>query len=318
MKCYIVNGDNNSVYYNLAIEQTMAESLEKDSAVLFLWQNSKTVVIGRHQNPYRECNLSRMQEDDITLARRPSGGGAVYHDINNLNFTFIYRKEDYNLACNFQIIIDALKSLGINAELSGRNDILCEEKKFSGNAFYSTKTATVHHGTIMIGVDMAGIMNYLNVSKLKLQSKGVKSVASRVVNLKAIREDIDVIMVREAISKTFLKQHNKTEAYAFDVNASRANEIECELKAPDYLLGKKHNFCNEVSFRFSLGEVVVCKDENNEIQISSDLLKTELIDYAKNSFKKNGQIEISDIFSDEEKDLLTGINNMVKEVSDAI
>lgn len=168
---------------NLAAEEIMTRQAKPGEVSFFLWQNQNTVVIGRNQNPYKECDLSAIERDDVTLIRRLSGGGAVFHDLGNLNFSFCAHDKDYSLEKNLRVILEAMQAFGLPAVFSGRNDILLDGKKFSGNAFSRIGANNCHHGTIMLNVDMTKLANYLNVPPLKMQAKGIQSVRSRVTNL---------------------------------------------------------------------------------------------------------------------------------------
>ena len=177
-------------WFNLATEDWLFHTLgdideadEPSTHTLFLWRNSETVVIGRAQNPWVECKVDKMAEDSVFLARRQSGGGAVFHDLGNTNFTFLSAKENYDQAANFTIIINALKSLGIDAELSGRNDMQVGTRKISGSAFKHTSERSFHHGTLLVNANMQKLGDYLNPHPLKLKAKGIKSVRARVANL---------------------------------------------------------------------------------------------------------------------------------------
>ena len=178
MKTAYIESNSFDPWLNLSIEEYLLDNYARDNAVLYLWQNAHTVVIGRNQNAWRECRIENLERDGGKLARRLSGGGAVYHDLGNLNFTFLLPRLEYNLHRQLAVIVDAVKGLGIEANFSGRNDILAEGKKFSGNAFYHGRQASYHHGTVLIDVDMSRLSMYLNVSKAKMESKGVRSVAS--------------------------------------------------------------------------------------------------------------------------------------------
>ena len=177
-------------YKNLATEKYLLDTVAEDECILYLWQNQNTVVIGRNQNPWAECRCNLLEADGGKLARRLSGGGAVFHDIGNLNFTFLCRAENYDLSRQVQVIQKACTLAGIKTELSGRNDLLVNGKKFSGNAFYNTKGKAYHHGTLLISADLERMQRYLTPPKAKLQAKGVKSVGARVVNLSELSKDL--------------------------------------------------------------------------------------------------------------------------------
>ncbi len=189
--------------FNLAIEDYLLDIIEEDELILYLWQNEKTVVIGRNQNPWKECRLDLMKEEGIRLVRRGSGGGAVYHDLGNLNFTFVAKKKHYSVENQLSIILEAVRSFDIEADFSGRNDLLASGMKFSGNAFINEKKGSMHHGTLLVDVDMPSLGKYLSVSELKIKSKGVDSVKSRVVNLKALAEEMTIEMMKERVVSVF-------------------------------------------------------------------------------------------------------------------
>ncbi len=151
-----------------------------------LWQNAHTVVIGKNQNAFAEVDLDALSRDGVYLARRITGGGAVYHDLGNVNFSFISAKSGetgLDFAKFTAPILKALASLGIHAELSGRNDLLLDGQKFSGNAQYSANGRTLHHGTLLFDADLTVLSRYLRPDEEKLKAKGIKSVRSRVTNL---------------------------------------------------------------------------------------------------------------------------------------
>ena len=174
--------------WNLALEQYIFDPADRSHGYLMLWQNENTIVVGKYQNTVAEINNEYVREKDITVVRRLSGGGAVYHDLGNLNFTFIVDASDVE-RINFRMfcepIMRALATFGVTAELSGRNDITVDGKKISGNAQYLREGRVMHHGTILFDTDSSIIGNALHVDREKLASKGVKSVVSRVTNLRA-------------------------------------------------------------------------------------------------------------------------------------
>ena len=195
----VCRGRGYDPYENLALEEALLHRVGEGELILYLWQNERTVVIGRNQNPWKECRTALLAEEGGRLARRLSGGGAVFHDLGNLNFTFLMSAEDWDLPRQLTVIERACRSLGIPAERSGRNDLLADGRKFSGNAFYQHNGKAYHHGTLMVDVDMEMVQRYLSPSKAKLAAKGVDSVRSRVVNLREFVPDLTVEQLADAL-----------------------------------------------------------------------------------------------------------------------
>ncbi|MGC6177438.1 lipoate--protein ligase [Lacrimispora sp. 38-1] len=189
----IINKSNDP-YFNLALEEYFMKYKDMKEDVLILWQNEPTIVIGKNQNAYEEINRDFVEKNKINVVRRMSGGGAVYHDFGNLNYTII--KNDGKLHANdfsfFALpVVACLKKFDVDAEFNGRNDITIDGKKFSGNAQYFYKSKVLHHGTLMFSSDLAVLSQALIVDKEKIESKGIKSVKSRVTNISEyINKDI--------------------------------------------------------------------------------------------------------------------------------
>ena len=181
---YIKNPSTNP-YYNMAFDEYCLESLPMDEPVFYLWQNRPAVIVGFNQEVNTEVNLDFLKENGIDLVRRVTGGGAVFHDLGNLNYTIVGRSEDLerDYPEYASIMAKALQSLGVPATLSGRNDILVEGRKVSGFAKRVCKNRLMVHGTLMYNVDVDVLTKVLNPSNTKLQSKGIASVRSRVANL---------------------------------------------------------------------------------------------------------------------------------------
>lgn len=173
-------------HWNLALEQYVFDSMDRSKSYLMLWQNDNTIVVGKYQNAIAEINNDYVQEHNIQVVRRLSVGGTVYHDLGNLNFTFI-TDADQAQSINFKLfcqpIVETLASFGVKAEISGRNDMTVDGKKFSGNAQYVREGRVMHHGTIMLHSDLSVLSRALHVDEAKIASKGIKSVVSRVTNL---------------------------------------------------------------------------------------------------------------------------------------
>jgi len=206
-KTRILISDSNDPWFNLTVEDIIFRSMPADQRVLFLWQNADTVVIGRAQNPWRECNTERMEQDGIKLARRQTGGGAVFHDLGNSCFTFMAGKPEYDKSVSTRIVLNALEKIGIQGKANGRNDLVIEDetgmRKFSGSAYKETSDRGFHHGTLLLNADLTRLANYLNPDLKKLQAKGVTSVQSRVVNLSSLVPEITHQTVSEAISQAY-------------------------------------------------------------------------------------------------------------------
>src|SRR5690606_37828441 len=183
---FIENEGNTNPKLNLALEEYALRNFSTDNDYLLFYINEPTINIGRNQNTLEEINHNYVEENNIHIVRRISGGGAVYHDFGNLNFSFITNHDVKSLS-NFKKftapVIKVLNSLGLNAELKGRNDIEVDDKKISGTAQFSTGKRMVSHGTLLYDTDLGEVVNALNVRMSKIQSKGHKSVRSRVANI---------------------------------------------------------------------------------------------------------------------------------------
>lgn len=199
----IIRSHSYDPWHNLALEEALLNDVAPHEVILYLWQNEKTIVIGRNQNAWKEARWKELESDGGKLARRLSGGGAVYHDLGNVNFTFVMDKRLYDLHRQLEVILKAVQHLGVKAEFKGRNDIIADGRKFSGNAFLTTQDAALHHGTILLNVNMEDMGKYLQVSQDKMKSKGVTSVKSRVVNLAELNSEITIEALDEALIAAF-------------------------------------------------------------------------------------------------------------------
>ncbi len=207
--------------FNLALEQYVFDHMDKSQEYFMLWQNDNAVVIGKNQNAFAEVNQKVADAKNIVVTRRLSGGGAVYHDLGNLNFTFILdakNAEDLNIRLFCQPIADLLHTLGVPAEVNGRNDITIEGKKFSGNSQYLKQGRIMHHGTLMFDSDLAVVADVLRVSADKFESKSAKSVKSRITNIAPyLPEGFRLTHFKSLLLEHILKTKNAT-PYVFSTN----------------------------------------------------------------------------------------------------
>lgn len=244
-------------YYNLAIEQHLLETVDAGTCVLYLWQNENTVVIGRNQNPWAECRTTLLEKEGGHLARRLSGGGAVFHDLGNLNFTFLVPQGDYDLDRQLAVITEAVRRLGIRAERSGRNDILAEGRKFSGNAFYKNGRQAYHHGTLLVEADMEKLGRYLVPPRAKLQSKGVESVRARVVNLRELAPESSVPALKAALREAFAQVYG-LEVRALTpkaLDAAAIDTLTARNRSWEWNYGQRLPFSFQCEGRFDWGGV---------------------------------------------------------------
>jgi lipoate---protein ligase len=248
---------------NLAIEEFALKHLDINETYLLFYINEPSIIIGKNQNTVEEINTEYVRDQGIHVVRRLSGGGAVYHDLGNLNFSFI-TKDDGNSFHDFKKFTDpvvkALKKLGVNAELSGRNDILADGKKISGNAQFSTKGRMFSHGTLLFDSEIENVVSALNVRMDKIESKGIKSIRSRVTN---IREHLDEDMTMEEFKETLLtylfEEFDSIPKYELtESDWEEIRKISRERYANwDWNYGKSPKFNVELSNRFAAGSVDV-------------------------------------------------------------
>lgn len=265
----IYEGDSFDPHFNLAVEQYLLESVEPGCCILYLWQNQNTVVIGRNQNAWKECRTTLLEEEGGHLARRLSGGGAVFHDLGNLNFTFLVPTADYDLDRQFSVILEACLSLGLRAEKSGRNDVLAEGRKFSGNAFYQNGQQSYHHGTLLVDVAMGRMSRYLNPDKAKLAAKGVDSVRSRVVNLRELAPDLTIPLLKEKLFAAFRKVYGlPTETLTLDdMDRAAIDALYRRNQSWEWNYGRRLPFTFTCEERFAWGNVQL------QLQVESGVIQ---------------------------------------------
>ena len=281
MSNYIYSAPTGDGWLNLARDGYFLENNKKDDVILYFYVNKNAVIIGRNQNAWKECNIANMDADGVQLVRRHSGGGAVFHDNGNLNFSFITDEKHYDLNRQMRVILNAVSKLGLKAELSGRNDITVDGKKFSGNAFSLAKGNRSHHGTILVNADLTKLSNYLCVSKEKMRSKGIDSVRARVCNICELSSGLTVEAMRRLVIESFIEEYGAASEYVFDGTAlAEVEERRERLASWEWRFGKTPQFDFETDKRFSFGDTQIYFNSRNgvirETKVYSDCLDTEL------------------------------------------
>ena len=288
MKLHFVVSDQTNPYWNIAVENYLLSLPETDTVTLYLWKNRRTVVIGQNQNPFTECNVDALEADGGYLMRRRTGGGAVYHDDGNINFSFVVPKAHYDQTRQFSVIQRAVADFGIVAELSGRNDILTDGRKFSGNAFSKGKYQDLHHGTILIKGNMEDLQRYLKPKPAKLQKHGVASVRSRVVNLSELNADITSESIVPHLRSAFEAVYGgKAVEIAFSDIIARP-EVKAlyeDFASPEWKYGHWRSFAAQRTAQFDWGGVELSVSVENDIitdvQLASDALDLAALDEAR-------------------------------------
>ncbi|WP_432724307.1 lipoate--protein ligase [Staphylococcus equorum] len=277
---FINNNDITDPTLNLAMEEYVLKNMPKDDSYFLFYVNRPSIIIGKNQNTIEEVNKPYIDAHNIDVVRRISGGGAVYHDEGNLNFSFI-TDDDGNSFHNFkkftEPIVEALKSLGVDAEMTGRNDIQVGKAKISGNAMVKVKERMFSHGTLMLNSELSEVQNALKVNPAKIKSKGIKSVRSRVANISEfLEEPIDIDDFKEIILKTIFGEADQVETYQLTdedwKNIEKLSNEKYRTWGWNYGRNPKYNFEREEKF------------EKGFVQIKLDV--------------KQGRIEHARIFGD--------------------
>src|SRR5690554_1915905 len=281
MKFYLTQSSYVNPYVNLGYEEYMFHHLKADEALFYLWQNQHTVVIGKNQNAFKECKVNQLNENDGYLARRSSGGGAVFHDLGNLNFTFIMPNNIVDVHKQLQVIVTTLNTCGIEGKFAGRNDIEVEGYKVSGNAFAKNKTHSLHHGTLILNVNMSDLSKYLNVSAIKLESKGVDSVKKRVANLVDFMPSLTVDKLKQELIHSF-EDIYQTTLKEIPMDIENATKYIQKHESEAWQTNKMFDFNAQLHHKFSWGEVqaffVVDSGTIKEVKIYSDTLIMDLVE----------------------------------------
>lgn len=292
---YINNLDEHNPAANLALEEYALRNIRKGDDLLLFYINEPSIIVGRHQNTLEEINIDFVEQQGIHVVRRLSGGGAVYHDLGNLNFSFITEAKPENFR-NFKKftapIIKALMVLGITAELNGRNDILVDGRKVSGNAQYISKGRMVSHGTLLFNSDLSQVSEALKVQEGKIISKGIKSVRSRVTNISSyLNQPLDIQAFRNHLLEYIFEGIDEIPEYRLTENDwLEVNHLSNErYKSWDWTYGHSPDFNVERHAKFSGGEI------DARIDVQQGVIKS--IKFYGDYFAESDPVEIEQILT---------------------
>lgn len=294
---YIENLSNNP-WYNLAFEEYCFKYLPKDEDYVILWINSPAIIVGKNQNTLEEINQEYVRDHGIKIVRRITGGGAVYHDLGNLNFSIITTVHG-EVKIDFRKInipmLKSLEMLGINAEFSGRNDLTLDGKKFSGIAQSVKKNRVLNHGTILFDTDLTVLSGALNVKKDKIESKGVKSIKSRVTNIRPhLKEDVDMLAFKDLLLKNIFALEG-LEPMEYKLSEDQKEEInklyEEKYNTWDWNYGESPQFDYKNYKRFPFGSIDIRLQIKNgvidDVKIYGDFFGTEDVSLLQDKLKGN-------------------------------
>lgn len=289
---FIENEGHNNPRLNLALEEYALRNFSPNTDYLLFYINNPSIIIGRNQNTLEEVNSDYVKKNNIQVVRRISGGGAVYHDLGNLNFSFI-TNHDIKSLHNFKKftapVIKVLKNMGVDAELIGRNDILVDGKKISGTAQFSTGKRMISHGTLLLDTDLGEVVNALNVKPSKIESKGHKSVRSRVANISEyLKEPLKIEEFRELLLKGLYEQSEPFETYHLtDEEWAKVHKLKKEkYDTWDWNYGRNPKFNIQRTKRFPIGEldlrIFVEKGQIVDFKIFGDFFGKEPVENIEN------------------------------------
>lgn len=297
--CRVYLSASDDPWFNLALESRIFHTLDPEQQVLLIFKNRESVVLGRFQNPWIECRMDILEEEKVCLVRRESGGGTVFHDPGNINFSFMSGKAGYDRDSYFNILIAALRRIGIPADRTGRHDITVEGKKVSGSAFRHIADRSYHHCTLLVDSDLTRLSHFLKPAANSLESKGIASVRSEVANLKEFVPSVTAAAVIDEVSAEFLQRYGGAAGAGRDddrsgdessievVEKGRWARDPCfikacsELKSWDWIFGKTPPFTQRLSGPFGGGNLEAVIESRHglieKVTVVSDVLHPELI-----------------------------------------
>lgn len=296
MDVKIIDLKSTDPYKNVSAEYAYYSKLNPDDLIFLLWQNDTCVVMGRNQNIYRELDLSYIGEHSIKPVRRFTGGGCVYHDLGNLNFTLISSQKNKDLSRWMEIILSALEHEGIHASLEGRNDLLCQGKKFSGMAWLEDEDKYMIHGTLMVDLDLSVLSKCLTPDISKFIGKGIKSVKSRVCNLKDLNPSISVESLKKSLISSMENAFPHAKVLDHVENPFEEKVFE-QITSKEWIYGKDEKAQIQRTFYKDAKplniDIWIENDIIKDIEIYSDSLDLSKIERLKQTIKGKNYLEIN-------------------------
>ena len=281
-KLYLAYADGSDPARNLALESAFLDNVLPDEMILYLWQNNNTVLIGRNQNVFTDIDLSSIERDEVSIMRRASGGGAIYHDSGNIVYSFITRDVDFSIERQVRIINEAVQSLGIPSEIRETHSIFVNGKKISGSAYYHRNGASIHQSSILVNCDLDKVADYLFRDKDELTRRGLASIQSRIGNLRETNPSVTVEDVARAIISSCEKTFNvKCELYTLP-NQDLIEQKEFMFSSRIWTYKRQIEYNHFCENRFSWGTVrIEFQVENGRIEnaaVWSDSAEPDIID----------------------------------------
>jgi len=323
-KLHIVISTSNNPYVNLAVEELLLGKITEKEPILYLWQNAKSVIIGRNQNPCFECNFDAIKKNDVKIVRRMTGGGAVYHDMGNLNYSFVWQGNACSKEFIYNRILAAINMYVHDAALDGRNDIVINGMKVSGTAFLERNGKHIQHGCILISTDLVKMSECLSVNPDKLSGKRIDSVRSRVANLVELNSAVTIEKIRKSIIDSFKVCFSdvKNEPCTFIIQDPHFDHILEKYKSDEWNYGNKGNksaMTVALHHRFSWGDIDLTIKTDGitvlEAEVYSDSLEAGVFELVREELL-TCKFEKADITNhiqqiDGDKDILKDICNMI-------
>jgi len=255
----VLRSDSLMPVRNLALEELLLDAAHDYPCILLLWRGGPSVVLGKNQNPWRECAVATLRREGIPLSRRISGGGAVYHDEGNLNYALFHPRQHYRETDSYALIIASLRRLGVNAERLGKSSLAVGDRKISGNAFCFRGMSVLHHGTLLVNADLDRMRRYLSPAHLDITTRAIRSVPAEVVNLSKVVPGLTVMDVAGSIEAEFAARYAGAEPsdLAGLLDEARLKDLETKHASWEWCYGYSPGFSATLRHHFTWGRVTL-------------------------------------------------------------